>query len=262
MKKEDKNMKGTDPESFEVGEFRPEDAEGIVKLFRSVYGEGYPVRVYYDPEALIAANRDDRIYSIVARTPSGDVIGVNHLVQSAPYPKVYENAAGLVRKDYRGSGAMTATLAYLYDDFTFRRPHIEELFGEPVCNHVALQKGVRRFGFTETGIEIALMPAEAYTQEKSASGRVATLTSFRCYIPKPHRIFVPRAYEEVLRNIYAHYPDKRDIVLSGESLPSKATRAEMTLFDLRMWPASPSRNSGMISSCTSPSWKSRPDPGT
>lgn len=129
MKKEDKNMKGTDPESFEVGEFRPEDAEGIVKLFRSVYGEGYPVRVYYDPEALIAANRDDRIYSIVARTPSGDVIGVNHLVQSAPYPKVYENAAGLVRKDYRGSGAMTATLAYLYDDFTFRRPHIEELFG-------------------------------------------------------------------------------------------------------------------------------------
>ena len=66
-----------DQEPFSIGEFRPEDAEGIVRLFLEIYGEGYPIRLFYDPEAVIAANRDGEYISIVARTDSGKVIGVN-----------------------------------------------------------------------------------------------------------------------------------------------------------------------------------------
>jgi len=36
-------------EPFEVGLFRPEDAQGIVSLFRAVYGESYPKKVLCDP---------------------------------------------------------------------------------------------------------------------------------------------------------------------------------------------------------------------
>ncbi len=231
MDKEDEKTTWPEAQAFAVGEFRPEDAEGIVRLFRSVYGEGYPIRTFYDPEAVTAANLEGRIYSIVARTPSGDVIGVNHLLQTAPSRGVYENGAGLIRKDYRNSGAMTATLDYLYEKFVPRHPNIEEIFGEPVCNHVAMQKGGERFRFVETGLEVALMPAEAYSQEKSAPGRVATLTCFRCYVPKPHRIHIPSAYEEILRRIYARLDDNRDIAQAGESLPNIETRADMELFD-------------------------------
>lgn len=43
-------------ENFDVGSFRPEDAEGIVRLFRAVYGEHYPIKLFYDPQAIIAVN--------------------------------------------------------------------------------------------------------------------------------------------------------------------------------------------------------------
>jgi len=66
-------------EPFTVGSFRPDDADGIVDLFRAVYGEGYPIRLFYDPAAITAANTEGRYYSICARTASGEVIGVTHL---------------------------------------------------------------------------------------------------------------------------------------------------------------------------------------
>ena len=65
--------------NFDVGYFRPEDAEGIVNLFNAVYGDGYPIRLFYDPQAIIAANEAGEYYSIVARTSTGQVIGVIHL---------------------------------------------------------------------------------------------------------------------------------------------------------------------------------------
>jgi len=219
-------------ESFTVSEFRPEDAEGIVRLFRAVYGEHYPIRLFYNPEELIRANREGRYISIVARTPSGEVIGVNHLYPSAPYRSLYESGVGLVRKEYRSLGVNTRTLGYLYEAYIPRHPEIEEVFGEAVCNHPYMQKAITPYRYVETAIEVALMPAEAYVKEKSAAGRVATLTAFRCYRPKPHRIFLPAAYDDVLRRIYGRLDDARELAPSMEKIPAgTASRAEMTVFD-------------------------------
>jgi hypothetical protein len=50
--------------------FHPDDAEGVAALFRSVYGEGYPVKVVYDPAALVAAFEKRENTPVVARVPS------------------------------------------------------------------------------------------------------------------------------------------------------------------------------------------------
>ncbi len=219
-------------EAFEVGYFRPEDAEGIVRLFNAVYGEHYPIRLFYDPAEIIAANRDGRYYSIVARTASGKVIGVNHLYLSSPCKALYESGVGLVLKEYRNSGANTRMLRYLYEEFVPGRENIEEVFGEAVCNHPYMQKAIETFRYVEAAIEVALMPAEAYAKEKSAAGRVATLTAFRCYRPKPHRLYLPAAYDGTLRRIYGRLDDARDLEPSAEAIPAgAASRAEMEIFD-------------------------------
>ena len=43
-------------EEFYIDTFRPEDAQGIVRLFRAVYGEHYPIQLFYDPQTIIAVN--------------------------------------------------------------------------------------------------------------------------------------------------------------------------------------------------------------
>jgi hypothetical protein len=222
----------TKDKPFTVGRFRPEDAEGLVKLFWAVYGEHYPIRLFYDPAAIIAANQQGRYYSIVARTPSGRVVGANHLYRSSPFDSLYESGVGLVLKDYRNSGIAKQLLSYLYESFVPQMPHIHEVFGEAVCNHPYMQKTVRFFNYIETALEVALMPAAAYTKEKSAPGRVAALTAFRCYHPAPHRIFLPGVYEDELRWIYGRLDDGRDLCLSDGQLPADiATQADMQIFD-------------------------------
>jgi hypothetical protein len=217
---------------FEVDYFRPEDAESMVRLFRAVYGEGYPIRLFYDPQAITAANAEGSYYSIVARTPAGEVIGVTHLYYSAPSKSLYEWGVGLVLKEYRNLGVNNHLTGFLHDDFIPRNPHIEEVFGESVCNHPHLQKASIIHGYVETAIEVALMPAEAYNKEKSAPGRVATMAAFRCYKSKPHRIFLPAPYEEALRWSYGSLDDRRELDVSAQKPPADLiTRAEMTVFD-------------------------------
>ena len=65
--------------SFEVGLFRSEDAEGVARLFRSVHGEDYPIKIFYDPVKLIRANEQGDYYSIVGRSSDGEIIGIHNL---------------------------------------------------------------------------------------------------------------------------------------------------------------------------------------
>lgn len=224
----------TAKENFEVGYFRPEDAEGIVNLFKAIYGENYHIRLFYDPAAVIAANEAGEYYSIVARTASGQIIGVDHLFRSAPFSNIYEAGIGLVLKEYRNTGVNTRMLEYLYEEFVPQKENIEEVAGEPVCNHVFMQKTVARFKHKEMAMEIALMPAAVYAQEQSARGRVAALACFRSYKPKPHLIYIPKPYEEELRWLYSRLDDTREINIAdvkAKAPENTASRIEMKLFD-------------------------------
>ena len=217
---------------FQVDFFRPEDAEGIIQLFRAVYGEAYPIKIFYDPKALTQANASGEYYSIVARTSIGEVVGVQHLFRSAPCKNLYECGAGLVSKSYRQLGVNRSMLTFLYEDWLPTKENVQEVFGEAVCNHTHMQKTVLDAQHVETALEIALMPADTYDKEKSSSGRVAALLIFRPYASKPHRVYIPVAYERQLRFIYSGLDDGREICLAEGTLPESAlSQAEMQIFD-------------------------------
>jgi len=216
---------------LEISLFREGDGEGITALFRDVYGEGYPIKLFYDPAAIARANAAGDYYSITARQ-SGEIVGVEHLYRSAPDPCVYEAGAGLVRKDCRNLGLTKRLLEFICEEWVPQQPGIHEVFGEPVCNHPYMQKAVAGLRFVEMALEIALMPAEAYTQEQSATGRVAALLIFRSYRPKPHRIFLPPVYDKELRFLYQPLDEPRELATADEPLPTASPSAiTMTLFD-------------------------------
>jgi len=219
-------------ESFYIDVFRPEDADGIVRLFLDVYGNHYPIRLFYSADEILAANRDGRYHSVVARTPEGRVIGVSHLYHSAPYQGLYESGVSLVSPEYRHSRAFSELLFYQADEYIPRNPHFEEMFVEAVCHHVFSQKLLTPFRMIETAIEVALMPAEAYTHEQKSAGRVATLDAFRCYVSRPHQVYMPRIYKEILEKIYSRLDDRRFLEEACGKLPAeKSSRLHMTIFD-------------------------------
>lgn len=219
-------------QTYEFDLFRPEDAEGVSRLFRTVYGDGYPIKTFIDPKLLIEENAAGRTISSVARTPKGDIVGHGALFHSAPYERICESGAGLVHPSYRGGKGIYTGLGLHGMEVTAKKYNIELLFGEPVCNHIFAQKGTAKAGWITQAIEVDLMPAEAYDKEKSASGRVTALLDFKTLKPKPHAVRLPAVYEESVRFIYSGLDDDRDLVLSQDELPSSIkTEIKTQVFD-------------------------------
>jgi hypothetical protein len=216
---------------YTVRGFEPSDATGIRDLFKAVYGDGYPISVFYDPDGLTEANNKGEYYSIVASNVDGRIVGIQHLFRSAPNKRLYEAGAGAVLKEFRGSGINNEMLRYVYDECAPAKPDIDAVFGEAVCNHIIMQKAVSRFKHDECALEIALMPAEAYVREKSAPGRVAGLLAFRSYKPRPHTVFLPQTYEEPLRFLYAGIKESRELRTASGAPQGPPTEWSSQVFD-------------------------------
>ncbi len=211
--------------------FRPQDAPGIGRLFQAVYGDKYPVRRFYDPEELARALEAGDNYSVVARKEDGEIIGHMGFFRSAPFPGLYEAGAGLVLPEFRKEGVSQSLLHYTYEVLP-EALGIDEGWGEAVCNHLHMQRVVERFKFIETGLEIDLMPEEAFAKEKSSSGRVASLVAFRCYSPGPHAVYLPSVYEKALRSIYSRLDDRRTLHGSVDGPPAgSSSSASFEIFE-------------------------------
>ena len=217
--------------SFEVGLFRSEDAEGIAKLFRSVHGEDYPIKIFYDPLKLKRANQEGDYYSIVARSEDGDIIGIHNLFRSAPSRGVYEWGVGLVLKEWRSVGVSGAIERFMIDT-VIPELGMHTVFGEPVTIHLQMQKHSENYGFQPTALEVGLMPGKAYSGEGVISSRVSTLSSFRVYRNIHQKIFLPCSYNEAIRFMYGDFSLGRTFSESIDPIPlSTVSHANMDLFD-------------------------------
>jgi hypothetical protein len=218
-------------QKWEMDLFRPEDAPGVARLFRQVYGDGYPVKTFTDPERLIEENAAQRTISNVARTPTGEIVGHSALYRSAPFQGLYESGATLTAPNYRGGVLGVRLLEYSIKKVA-PQFGIDIVFGEPVCNHITMQKISAMMKSVPCALEVDLMPAEVYTTEESASGRVSTILTFIIITPQPQTIQVPAAYEEMVRFIYGGIRHEcRFVPSSGELPPGKETRVEAQIFD-------------------------------
>ena len=211
--------------------FRPTDAPGIAQLFRTVYGESYPVQTFYRPDELIEANAQSRIISMVARADANEIAGHVAFVHSAPYAKSFELASGLVLPAYRKLGLFNQLFDFSYQ-VAQKNADIEQVSGDPVCNHVASQKNVLRINHVEYALEVDLMPAQVYAQEQSVQGRVSTLLTICTIQPKPQTVYLPHVYRTELEFLYADFGNTRTFLLSESDLPkANLTQTKMDIFD-------------------------------
>jgi len=216
---------------YKIDLFKPDDAPGVAQLFREVYGDGYPVKIVYNPGQLVAAFQNNEYIPVIARTPDNRVVGFTSLYQSAPHKGVYEVGLSLVSPEYRNTpiyGLMSRRIKKTAPTV----PGLDVLFVEAVCNHTLAQQAGVIFKQIETAIEIDLMPAEAYEIENAVPGRVSTLAMFGTIVPKPHAVYVPEIYEEYFRYAYEGFDDSRTVTPATQGLPSgQGTEMATQVFD-------------------------------
>lgn len=203
-------------------------APGVGDLFRTVYGEAYPIKLYYDPEELMATVARRELFEVVAITAEGRVVGVGNMFHTAPNPDIYETGGGLVHPDFRRLNLFNRMFEYICE-VTVPQEGMGLIHGESVCNHVFTQKLQAWLGFVDTALEVALMPVDTYAKEKNTEGRVSTIINVRTYKPAPHRVHLPERYAAALERIYQNLDDERDLVPARGKLAA-ASKTELNSF--------------------------------
>ncbi len=188
---------------FEIRMMRPEDAPGVIALYRAVYGDHYPIESMYDPAHIIDQHDKGIMYRAVISRRDGVLVAHQALFRTEDtYAGLYENGHGIVRDEYRGYGLNKDIMDYIYKVLA-PAVGVEVIWGEAVAHHIFMQKSAMRMGVKESGLELDLMPADSYVKEGSASGRVAGVIVFYVVREKLHTVFLPRQYEMLLRQVYA-----------------------------------------------------------
>jgi len=212
----------------EVGPFRPEDAEGVARLYFAIYGENFPLDYIYDPEQITAANAGPELHQFVARTASGDVVGLTALFRAAPNPGVMESGGLMILPAYRG-GTLTmrmtkASLATLPEELG-----LNAIFGQSVCDHLITQKLARHFSFPPYALEMEAMPPRPKGSTDGVGGRISLLSELRVYRDVPHTVHLPERFAGFLEDLYGKYGLKRSF---GTPQPASGrTRASVTTMD-------------------------------
>ena len=214
--------------TWTMDRFRPQDAAGVVALYRAVYGENYPVKAVYDPQALIHQEDTGEARRVVARTAAGDVIGHTAFYRSSPpFAGIYEYGQLMIRHDWRQSTVASELFSFGMTEIPSRYG-TEAIWGEAVCNHLFTQQFTAWNNFIETGLEVGLMRGESYNkalrEESDDRERVSSLLVFRLFKQRSQKLFLPKVYEAALRFIYEadhsghdFYPAERPLAADAET---------------------------------------------
>ncbi|KAF5046774.1 hypothetical protein DSECCO2_467280 [anaerobic digester metagenome] len=197
------NPRAIEPgQDVKVAPFRPEDAEGVARLYFAVYGDNFPLDYVYDPASIAAANAGPDLYQYVARTPSGDVVGVSALFRAAPFEGIMESGGLMVLPGYR-SGFLAVNLTAATIDTLPQELGLNAVFGQCVCDLLSTQKMVRKFAYNYYAMELEAMPPRPEESVDGVGGRISLLNALRVFRDRPHTVHLPERYARFIQDIYA-----------------------------------------------------------
>lgn len=207
--------------AYVVEPFRPEDGEGVSKLFHTVYGDAYPIDLYYVPDALRAACERGDVLPVVGRLPGGEVVGFAALYRSSPpFAGLMEFGLGMVHPAYRGS-FLLFHLSNAARRIMEEAPGVQAVFGEAVCDTIITQHSSSLFGFRETALELGLMPG-------TGTGRVSCLVMFRNLTDRRRPLHCISAIQADVARLASETGLARDILPAGGL--GASTRLEVRTF--------------------------------
>jgi hypothetical protein len=195
--------------AYVVEPFRPADAEGVARLYYTVYGDSYPIDDCYDPDAIRRLEAEGSLHAVVARLPGGAVVGYAALYASSPpFAGLFEYGQGMVHPAYRGSFILfhlfNATSALMQSLVA-----VEAVYGEAVCDAIITQHASSLYKFREVGLELDLLPGRN-------AGRISCLVMFRNFRDRRRVMHVAPSLAERVRWLAEYAGLDREIVSGGD----------------------------------------------
>ncbi len=191
------------PHGHEIRPMRPDEAVEVSKCAYKCYGYTYEDYVYY-PERLAAMNEDGSLYSVVAVTEEGKMMG--HAGLKLPYPQapIAESGVAFVYPEYRRFGLFKEFNQYFIDHA--RKTGLSGLFGRAVTSHVASQRMAAGHGYKDCGLFLGVFPGDVDFKKIAGktTQRESGLLSFLALKDEdPRDVYVTERYRSIVGEVFA-----------------------------------------------------------
>jgi len=218
-----------------IARFRPEDALGVALAYYETYGDAFPLEHVYDPEEIVRRNATDDQYTVVARTPRGEVVGLFGLFRHAPNPDVYEVGQLMVLKSYRNRSLSTQFSQVALESLP-KQLGIAVIFLEAVTHATISQRIALPWGLTYTGLEVECMPSGSSVKTNDAPRNGSLFLMFKSFDKASRDVSLPEPYRAFCETLYAQLALPRAYApaaaLSGDTVSSQFFLQEASLLRL------------------------------
>lgn len=194
-----------------IGPFCPEDALGVALAYYEIYGDAFPLEHVYDPGEIARRNAADGQHTLVARTPTGEVVGLIGLFRRAPNPEIYEAGQFMVLPSYRKGSVGTKLNVVALNDLP-QHLKILEVFVEAVCNHTISQRTGLSGGMIFTGLEVECMPPGASARKGGPQRNISLFLMCKVFSRTSCPVHLPEAYRAFCASIYAELGLPREVL--------------------------------------------------
>lgn len=178
-------------------------ADMVPLVFRSIYGDNFPLEYVYDGDRILAEIHAGRLKSSLALDIGGLPIGYIAMYMSVTNPGLWE-ACNLLVVPGRGSGDLAWALLQRYLHPENRSDtDCDGIFEEAVCHHYFTQLGCSKLGFIDCALVLDHMNGASFRAHAPETERVACLLQFYEQSDQREACYLPEQYSEFLQGLFA-----------------------------------------------------------
>ena len=168
----------TEPARFSIRQVDEASAPDVCQLYRTIYGDDFPLPDVYDPALILEANRSGRQVNLVAL--DGDTLAGQAVAVRSPWnSRLYEMVGLMVLPEARSSGVGRMLARELLGN-VFPRLDWSARYTESTTAHVNSQKVDLRMGHVHSALALEILPPDAFGHDEifETAGRVSCVMSF------------------------------------------------------------------------------------
>lgn len=191
-------------ELFRIVAVDKTNAHHVGTVFRSVYGEDFPVKDVYQPEILWKEIQAGRLVSALAFDVKGRAAGYISMFKTAPNPRLWEAGNILVTPEYTHTNISSRLVHHYFDPAMCKMTDIDGIFNETVCCHFFTQVSAAKIGMTDCGLELDQLDGDSFKDEKSnkaGTARVSCVLYFWELTDQSEPEYAPIRYDTILKRI-------------------------------------------------------------
>lgn len=193
-------------EMFQIVAVGKKNAHHVGAVFRTLYGEDFPVKDVYQPDVLWREIQTEKLTAALALTAEGHPAGYISFFKSAPNFRLWEAGNMLVDPAYAQSDVALELARYYFDPTMCRMTDSDGIFSEAVCCHYFTQVSAIKSGLADCALELDQLDGASFKDGKSnkaGMARVSCVLNFLELSDPVEPVYFPARYNEYLRRLAA-----------------------------------------------------------